>query len=165
MISRQDIGGVHIKYLYHCRRQLWLYSRGIRPEYLSDTVAYGSAVHDTTYPRYREIDLGAARLDHLDGQAWVHEVKSSRTSTPADAAQARHYCYRLDQLGVQVHGAILHHPATRRTHRLPYTDTEATQADADITTALEVITQPESPPKPGRSRCHRCSFHDYCWTD
>jgi hypothetical protein len=63
----EDVGGVHINYLDHCHRQLWLYLRGIRPEYLSATVALGEAVHDVSYPRATPVDLGAACLDHVDG--------------------------------------------------------------------------------------------------
>lgn len=87
MIDAEDVGGVHVKYLYHCRRQLWLYLRGIRPEHLSGTVQLGEAVHDTAYTRSTPVDLGAARLDFIDGQHWVHEVKSSSRPTSADQAQ------------------------------------------------------------------------------
>ncbi len=117
MIAADDVGGVHIKYLYHCRRQLWLYLRGIRPEHLSGTVQLGEAVHDTSYTRSTPVDLGAARLDFVDGRHWVHEVKSSSQPSPADQAQGRHYCYRLRLIGVDAQGAILHYPKTRRTHR------------------------------------------------
>lgn len=41
-------GGVHVKYLHHCQRQLWLFSRGVRPEHLSPLVQLGEAVHDTS---------------------------------------------------------------------------------------------------------------------
>lgn len=165
MISRDDVGGVHIKYLYHCRRQLWLYLRGIRPEHLSTTVQLGEAVHDTTYPRHGPVDLGAARLDFVDGQRWVHEVKSSPRPTDADRAQAYHYCHQLNRLGIEAQGAILHYPATRRTQRLPYTPEAAAQAETDIADVLAVAAAPASPDRLPRSRCRGCSFTDYCWTD
>ncbi len=136
MISEDDIGGVHIKYLYHCRRQLWLYSRGIRPEHLNATVQLGEAVHATTYTRSTPVDLGAARLDFLDGQYWVHEVKSSSHPSDADQAQGRHYCHQLHRLGIDARGAVLHYPKTRRTHRFPYTPDVALQAQSDIAEAL-----------------------------
>ena len=91
MISAHDVGGVHVKYLYHCPRQLWLFARGLRPERISSLVELGEAVHDTTYTRQSPVDLGAARIDFIDGQTWVHEVKSSSRSTEADRAQAIHY--------------------------------------------------------------------------
>lgn len=160
----EDIGGVHIKYLYHCHRQVWLFARGIRPEHLSQAVRRGEAVHETSYSRFHEVDLGAARIDHLDGDAWVHEIKSSRKPTPADQAQAIHYCYQLDRIGVPVRGAILHYPATRRTIRLPYTEAEAAQAQHDIQDVIEILQRATAPPRLERPRCAGCSYTDYCWT-
>ncbi|WP_214104951.1 CRISPR-associated protein Cas4 [Acrocarpospora catenulata] len=165
MISADDVGGVHIKYLYHCRRQLWLYARGIRPEQLSVSVQLGEAVHETSYTRSSPIDLGAARLDHLDGAAWVHEVKSSSRPSRADEAQAMHYCYRLINVGVAAQGGILHYPKTRRTRRLPYTEQAAEQARADIAEVLAVLAAPDSPPRLARSACRGCSYADYCWNE
>lgn len=165
MIAADDIGGVHIKYLYHCPRQLWLYSRGMRPEHLSDAVRLGEAVHDTSYKRARPVDLGAARLDDLDGDLWVHETKSSARSSPADEAQAIHYCHRLRTLGVPVKGAVLHYPRVRRTRRLPYNPEWQMRAENDIADALRTISLPASPERLPRNRCKGCSYFDYCWSD
>lgn len=165
MIGPDDVGGVHVKYLYHCPRQLWLYARGIRPERLSATVALGEAVHDISYPRSSPVDLGAAVLDHVDGQYWVHEVKSSAKPSEADRAQVVHYCHRLRQLGVDTHGGILHYPKTRRTTRIRYDAAAATQALADIDAVLAVARAESSPPRPSRSACRGCAYLDYCWTD
>ncbi|MEU8804085.1 CRISPR-associated protein Cas4 [Spirillospora sp. NPDC048819] len=165
MIDAEDVGGVHIKYLYHCRRQLWLYLRGVRPEHLSGLVQLGEVVHETSFTRSNPIDLGAAKLDFIDGQRWVHEVKSSTRMTPADEAQGRHYCLRLEQIGIDARGAILHYPKTRRTHRYPYTPDAARQAQADIAAVLAVAAAPVSPDRLARSACRGCSFTDYCWTE
>ncbi|MFC7216887.1 CRISPR-associated protein Cas4 [Streptomyces polyrhachis] len=165
MIEEHDVGGVHIKYLYHCPRQLWLYARGIRPEHLSASVQLGEAVHDTSYTRRSPIDLGAAKLDFFDGRRWVHEVKSSSAPAPADEAQGRHYCYRLRLLGVEAEGAILHYPKIRRTRRYPFTPEAAIQAEADIAAVLAVVHAPVSPERLPRTGCRGCSFTDYCWTE
>jgi hypothetical protein len=50
----EDVGGVHIRYLHHCHRQLWLYLRGIRPEHLSATVARGAVLHYPKTPTHQE---------------------------------------------------------------------------------------------------------------
>ncbi|MEV4183906.1 CRISPR-associated protein Cas4 [Streptosporangium canum] len=165
MIGADDVGGVHVKYLYHCRRQLWLYARGIRPEYLSTTVQLGEAVHETSYTRSSPVDLGAAKLDDFDGAAWVHEVKSSSKPSRADEAQAMHYCYRLHAVGVAAQGGILHYPKTRRTKRLPYTAQAAERAEADITEVLDVVSVGVSPPLLPRPACRGCSYTDYCWNE
>lgn len=164
-MGAEDVGGVHIKYLHHCRRQLWLYVRGIRPEHLSATVQLGEAVHETSYTRSSPVDLGAAKLDHLDGAAWVHEVKSSSRPSRADEAQAMHYCYRLHSVGVAAQGGILHYPKTRRTRRLPYTSQAAAQAETDIAEVLDVVSSAVSPPLLARSACRGCSYLDYCWNE
>lgn len=163
MIAADDIGGVHIKYLYHCRRQLWLYGRGFRPESASDRVQLGEAVDDISFPRKSPVDLGAARLDFVDGQNWVHEVKSSARVTDADIAQVLHYCLRLKHAGVDARGGILHYPKTRRTHRITYSDAEDARARADITEALAILVQTQSPPRLDRPACRGCSYFDYCW--
>lgn len=165
MINTEDVGGVHIKYLYHCRRQLWLYLRGIRPEHLNATVQLGEAVHDTSYTRNTPVDLGAARLDFIDGAHWVHEVKSSPQPSPADQAQGRHYCHRLRRIGIHAQGAVLHYPKTRRTQHFPYTPQAEAQAEMDIAEVLDVATAPASPDRLARSACRGCSFTDYCWTE
>jgi CRISPR-associated exonuclease Cas4 len=164
-MEAEDVGGVHIKYLHHCRRQLWLYARGVRPEHLNAAVQLGEAVHDTSYRRSSPIDLGAARLDHVDGQHWVHEVKSSSGPTKADEAQAIHYCYRLHGVGVPAEGAVLHYPKTRRTKRVWYGQREARQAEADVVEAVAIAELSSSPPRLSRTACRGCSFADYCWTD
>lgn len=163
MITADDIGGVHIKYLYHCRRQLWLYGRGYRPERYDELVQFGEAVNDTSYSRRSPVDLGAARLDFIDGQHFVHEVKSSGRMTDADEAQLRHYCLRLREIGVDAQGGVLHYPKTRRICRVAFGGVEEAQARSDIGEALNVLATPESPPRLTRSRCRGCSFTDYCW--
>lgn len=165
MIRPGDVGGVHIKYLYHCPRQLWLYARGVRPEHLNASVQLGEAVHETSYPRSAPVDLGAARIDHVDGQAWVHEVKSSTRPTAADEAQAIHYCHRLRQIGVEARGAVLHYPKTRRTRRIIYASDQEARAVADILDAVRTATLATSPPRLSRADCTGCSYLDYCWTD
>jgi CRISPR-associated exonuclease Cas4 len=164
VISTEDVGGVHVKYLYHCPRQLWLYARGFRPEVTSATVQLGEAVHETSYRRAHPIDLGSARLDDLDGNLWVHEIKSSSRATAADEAQAVHYCYRLRQVGVHAQGAILHYPKTRRTQHMPYEPAWDERARADIASVLDTITSTTSPGKLTRSACRGCSYFDYCWS-
>lgn len=164
-MDRADVGGVHVKYLYHCRRQVWLYVRGIRPEHLSERVQLGEAVHETSYTRTAPVDLGAAKLDYLDGDLWVHEVKSSSRPTKADEAQARHYCLRLREVGVEAKGAVLHYPATRRTKRIPFDDPSAEQAASDVDAVLDAARSPDAPDRIARSRCVGCSFIDYCWSE
>jgi hypothetical protein len=93
-----ELGGVHIKYLLHCPRQLWLYEQG------SEQVAFGEAVDGTAYARRREVDLGAAKVDWVTTGAVVHETKSSHAPSEQHEAQVRHYCLLLERRGMNVRG-------------------------------------------------------------
>jgi CRISPR-associated exonuclease Cas4 len=160
-----ELGGVHIKYLRHCPRQLWLYTRGYRPEGGSDAVAFGEAVDDTTFSRRREIDLGAAKLDWVTTGAVVHETKSSRAPAEQHEAQVRHYCLLLERRGVNVRGGRLHYPLIRRTVEVAWDDAARSAATVADQEARTVIGLPAPPPRLARSRCRGCSFTDYCWGD
>lgn len=102
MSTPDALGGVHIKYLLHCPRQLWLYSRGYRPERRSADVTFGEAIDETTYTRRRDIDLDQAKIDWVTTGAIVHETKSSRRPSRQHEAQVRHYCLLLARRGVNV---------------------------------------------------------------
>ncbi|WP_052847356.1 CRISPR-associated protein Cas4 [Streptomyces avicenniae] len=159
------IGGVHVKYLVHCPRQLWLYARGYRPEGRSELVALGEFVDETTFTRRRDIDLGEARIDWVTTGAVVHETKSSRSPAPAHAAQVRHYCLLLERRGVAVRGGIVHYPLIRRTTDVPWDAAARAEAEATEAAALAVIAADAAPPRLARSACRGCSYRDYCWGD
>ncbi|QNA72133.1 Dna2/Cas4 domain-containing protein [Streptomyces sp. So13.3] len=159
------LGGVHIKYLRHCPRQLWLYARGYRPEHRSDLVAFGEVVADTTFTRRREIDLGEAKIDWVTAGAVVHETKSSRTPSPAHAAQVRHYCLLLERRGIAVRGGTVHYPLIRRTTDVPWDEAARAEAEDTEDEARAVIAAATAPPRLARAKCRGCSYLDYCWGD
>ncbi|MEV7089792.1 CRISPR-associated protein Cas4 [Streptomyces sp. NPDC093085] len=160
-----QLGGVHIKYLHHCPRQLWLYTRGYRAEQRSDLVAFGEVVDDTTFTRRRDIDLGEAKIDWITTGAVVHETKSSRAPSPAHAAQVRHYCLLLERRGVAVRGGTIHYPLIRRTTDVPWDSEARAEAEASEARARATIAADEPPPRLTRANCRGCSYLDYCWGD
>lgn len=165
MSEAPDIGGVHVKYLLHCPRQLWLYSRGYRPEAGNEQVAFGEAVDETTYPRRHDIDLGQAKIDWVEVGAIVHEVKSSRKPSEAHAAQVRHYCLLLARRGVTVRGGVVHYPLIRRTLQVDWDDQARQSAEQVESEAHQVIATPTIPERLSWPQCRGCSYLDYCWGD
>ncbi|CAJ64215.1 MULTISPECIES: CRISPR-associated protein Cas4 [Frankia] len=157
------VGGVHIKYLLHCPRQLWLYMRGYRPEGSSDLVSFGEIVDETTFTRRRDVDLGEAKIDWVTTGAVVHETKSSRAPSPAHEAQVRHYCLLLERRGINVRSGVVHYPLIRRTVTVAWDDDARRSALETETQARAVISAPAVPPRLERRRCRGCSYTDYCW--
>jgi CRISPR-associated exonuclease Cas4 len=158
-----DIGGVHIKYLLHCPRQLWLYSHGYRPEGHNDTVAFGETVDETTYRRHPDIDLGAAKIDWVTRGAVVHETKSSIEPSPQHDAQVLHYCLLLARHGVNVQGGVVHYPLTRRTTKIGWDAAARRAAETNEAQARQVIATDAAPPRQPRTHCRGCSYREYCW--
>jgi len=161
----ESVGGLHIKYLFHCPRQLWLYARGYRPEERSASVAFGESVDETTYTRRREIDLGEAKIDWVTTSAVVHETKSSRMPSPQHAAQVRHYCLLLERRGVHVRGGVVHYPLIRRTVEVTWDTAARAEAQATEQRARQIIAARDAPPRLTRALCRGCSYADYCWGD
>lgn len=165
MTTPSEIGGVHIKYLRHCPRQLWLYSRGYRPEAGSELVAFGEVVDETTYRRRHDIDLGQAKIDWVEVGAVVHETKSSRKPSEAHAAQVRHYCLLLARRGVTVRGGVVHYPLIRRTLQVDWDEQARQLAEQAEAEARQVIVTPTIPNRLPRPQCRGCAYLDYCWGD
>jgi CRISPR-associated exonuclease Cas4 len=163
--DENGLGGVHIKYLMHCPRQLWLYTRGYRPEQRSATVAFGEAVDDTTYTRRRDVDLGEAKIDWVTAGAIVHETKSSRQPSAQHEAQVRHYCLLLTRRGVNVRGGVVHYPLIRRKVEVPWDAAAQETAEETERQARSIIADPGIPARLTRSQCRGCSYVDYCWGD
>ncbi|MEV7755797.1 CRISPR-associated protein Cas4 [Streptomyces griseofuscus] len=161
----EPLGGVHIKYLCHCPRQLWLYMLGYRPESRNDRVAFGEVVAETSFTRRREVDLGEARIDWVTAGAIVHETKSSRAPSPDHAAQVRHYCLLLERRGINVRGGIVHYPIIRRTTEVTWDDNARAEAEDTEAQARTVIAAPTPPDRLSRGKCRGCSYLDYCWGD
>lgn len=160
---REDVGGVHAKYLAHCRRQLWMYLHGIRPESRSDLVAVGEFVADTTYPRKREIDLGAVRIDWMDEDGNPHEVKSSLRHNEQHDRQAELYLLRLEDIGMSPTHAVIHYPRTRRTRRVAWNPDARARAQQTVEAVLAVADLAVLPARLERYRCKGCAYTDLCW--
>jgi CRISPR-associated exonuclease Cas4 len=162
-VDPDELGGVHIKYLLHCPRQLWLYTHGYRPESRNETVAFGESVDDTTYSRHPDVDLGAAKIDWVTRGAVVHETKSSRAPSPQHEAQVLHYCLLLARRGVNVSGGVVHYPLIRRTTKVAWDAAARREAEATEERARQVIAAGAPEPRPPRANCRGCSYLDYCW--
>lgn len=160
-----EIGGVHIKYLVHCPRQLWLYSHGYRPEAGNEKVAFGEAVDETTYRRHAEVDLGAAKIDWVTRGAVIHETKSSRAPSSQHEAQILHYCLLLSRRGITVEGGVVHYPLIKRTTKITWDAAARRAAEATESRARQVMAADIPAPRLPRPQCRGCSYLDYCWAE
>src|SRR5689334_7854769 len=114
--------------LYHvCHRELWLHANEIRMEHISEVVADGKFIGDTTYQqratKYTQVELPGAKIDFYDAKnGVVHETKRSDKMEQAHVAQVKYYLYLLEQHGVAANYGILEYPKQRNTKRVDLTE-------------------------------------------
>ena len=58
--------GVKINYYYLCKRKLWLFSKGITMEHLSDRVLSGKVLHENAYSRQKSKEIVIDDIIKLD---------------------------------------------------------------------------------------------------
>ena len=71
--------GTQMNYYFICKRKLWLFSRGLEMEEMSDLVLLGKLLHERGYARRRkEVQVGRVKIDFVGSGCEIHEVKRSR---------------------------------------------------------------------------------------
>ena len=167
--SPNSYSASHLTYLLLCPRKLWLHHAGMRLEDNSAAVRTGKYLGERSYQRrparWRELDLGGAKVDHFDARLrLVREVKKSDKLEHVHVAQVRYYLWLLERRGVDGAAGVIEYPQQRRrTEVPPLTEDDRQQirtwlADIDV-----LVRQPTCPPAERKPYCRRCAFHDFCF--
>lgn len=168
----------HINYYHICQRKLWLFVNGINMEQTSDLVTEGKLIGETTYPnraaRYKEIELsaplpggaiGTAKIDFYDAtDKVVHEVKKSNSREEAHQWQVRFYLYLLGLNGIEGATGLLEYPKLRQTDEVYLTLPDKLYLEEQIKNILNLLLEPDCPPKLKKSKCKNCAYFDFCWS-
>ena len=157
--------GKEIYYLHICRRKLWLFNHGIRPEMENDHVRIGMLIQQTSFSREKkEIPIGEIGVldwaDFKDGI--IHETKKGRTCSSADRAQVAYYMWFLIANGVAVREAQIHYPAVRKTDRVVWSDEIAKSVQKDLEECRRVCQMETPPSVPSFSICRDCAYQEIC---
>ncbi|GBD37084.1 hypothetical protein HRbin36_02214 [bacterium HR36] len=158
--------GIKVNYYVVCPRKLWLYSHDIRLEHSSERVALGRFLHERAYrhqPRRELLIDNLIKIDLLEAEGKVLEVKYSRRLKEAARLQVLYYLYYLKRLGATGLTGELRFPKERRCE--PVTLTE--QGEREVETALREIQRIEQLPAPPHVNfmpiCRRCAYAELCW--
>lgn len=158
--------GIKVNYYVVCPRKLWLYSHDIRMEQESDRVALGRLLHERAYgekPRRELLIDNLIKVDLLESEGKVLEVKYSQRMKEAARRQVLYYLYYLKRLGVAGLTGELRFPKERRRESVALTE----DAEREVETTLWEIRQVERLPEPPRVEfmpiCRRCAYLELCW--
>ncbi len=158
--------GIKVNYYVVCPRKLWLYSHDIRMEQTSDRVALGRLLHERAYreqPRRELLIDNLIKVDLIEGQDKLLEVKYSRRMKEAARLQILYYLYYLKRLGVTGLTGELRFPKERRREIVELTE----ESEREVEAALRAIRQIEQLPAPPEVEfmpiCKSCSYCELCW--
>ena len=165
--NQPHITGTAINYLYICERKLWFFQNHLEMEHTSEYVDLGQLLHEGTYPREKRREWlidGMVRIDFVDKDGILHDIKSGPAMETAHVMQLCYYLYLLKQKGVSGRKGVINYPRQRRT-----TEVELTaDRERELETAIEQVTQIAALPTPPHADylkiCKSCSYQELCWS-
>lgn len=162
--------GTHINYYHLCHRKLWLFAHGIRMEHTSDLVSEGRFIHETSYQqrsdKYTELELEGIKIDYFDPvNKVIHETKKSGSHETAHKWQLKYYIYVLKNHGMDGVTGILEYPKQRETEKVELLPEDEEILEKTIHEIKQLIGSETCPPRIKKSKCRKCSYFDFCWTD
>lgn len=165
--NQPHITGTAINYLYICERKLWFFQNHLEMEHTSEYIALGQLLHEDTYPREKRREWlidGMVRIDFVDKDGILHDIKSGPAMETAHVMQLCYYLYLLKQKGITERKGVINYPRQRRT-----TEVELTaDRERELETAIEQVTQIAALPTPPHADymkiCKSCSYQELCWS-
>lgn len=158
------IQGVKVNYYFICKRKLWLYSKGITMEHLSDRVLSGKVLHETAYSRQKSREIlidDILKVDIIDGD-FIREIKLTSRMANSDKMQLLYYLYYLRKKGIEKKG-ILNYVKEKKQEFIELTE----EGEAEIEKALveiKRICNMEKPPLlEKKTICKKCSYYEFCY--
>ena len=165
--NQPHITGTAINYLYICERKLWFFQNHLEMEHTSEYIALGQLLHEDTYPREKRREWlidGRVRIDFVDKDGILHDIKSGPAMETAHVMQLCYYLYLLKQKGVTERKGVINYPRQRRTTEVELTADRA----RELETAIEQVTQIAALPTPPHADymkiCKACSYQELCWS-
>ncbi len=159
------ITGTEILYLHLCRRKLWLFHHGIRPENENVNVQIGRLVGESTFKRAKkELKLGNigvvdwAELQH----GVIHETKKGKAPMGAEIAQVRYYLWWMRRHDMNVDRCIIHYPKHKKTKEVVWQDAMRIDVEEDLRRARRIVSQPRPPAFERLPWCRGCAYQEFC---
>jgi CRISPR-associated exonuclease Cas4 len=159
------ITGVEVNYLLVCRRKLWFFTHGITMEHNSIKVEIGKEIHDTSLESKRSEMLidNTIRLDYIDKELAIHEIKKSKAMDEASRYQILYYIYYLRNKGVDCKKGVIHYPETRKTETIEYNNEYEKKIEEIVMQVNEVKKLPTPPKEEKSKKCKSCSYYELCF--
>lgn len=156
--------GTQINYYFVCKRKLWFFSHGMEAEHDSDLVLLGKLLHQRSYQRkLKEVEVGRIKIDFIESNKEVHEIKRSRKIENAHIFQLLYYLYFLKKnSGIQTKG-VLNYPLLRRNVDVELTPEKEKELENILADIGRTIAQEKPPEAKWLNYCKSCAYRELCW--
>ncbi|MFW5700358.1 MAG: CRISPR-associated protein Cas4 [Cyclobacteriaceae bacterium] len=157
--------GTIINYYFVCKRELWLFSRGLQCEDKSDLVTLGRLLHEDSYKKSRkEFQFGSIKVDWIDMKSKIiHETKKSNKAEEAHRWQLKYYLYFLKQNGIGEFKGELNYPKLNKKEKVTLAPGDDAKIEMIIDNIDRVTSSPEPPPVINAKICRSCSYMELCY--
>ena len=148
-LIQSHITGTTINYLYVCPRKLWFFQNHIEMEHTSDLVSMGQLLHEESYSREKRKERlidDLIRIDFVDKDGILHDVKSGKAMEKAHEMQILYYLYLLKQKGAPNRKGVINYPRQRRTVEVELTPEKEREVEEAIQ-GVEQISNLPTPPE------------------
>lgn len=160
------INGVLISYFVKCKRETWLFSKGLGLEKESQLVQLGRLVSESTYKRQEhEINLdNKIVLDWYDKKnRIIHEVKKSPALEYSHIWQVKYYIFYLEQKGIHGVKGIINYPLHKKMTYVSFEESDKETLSQLFQEIKALLNQPKPPPPERKPFCKACSYYELCW--
>ncbi|MEM5797607.1 MAG: CRISPR-associated protein Cas4 [Candidatus Aenigmatarchaeota archaeon] len=169
MITKEALfTGTQINYYIVCPTKLWLFSHFATMEQISDLVALGQLLQETSFQQAKKdliIDQRIA-VDFIrkGDKLIIHEIKKSSKLEKSHIAQLLYYLYYLKhEKRIENAEGIINYPLKRKIVEVKLTPEKELELQNIFQKIKEIISLPQ-PPKPEKKKyCRKCSYFELCW--
>jgi CRISPR-associated exonuclease Cas4 len=157
-----------INYYHICHRKMWLHANEIKFEQVSNTVAEGKLLGETSYQqrpaKWTELAIDSIKIDFYDArEGVVHEVKKSDKHKDASVAQVKYYLWVLERNGMKASHGLLEFPKQRETLRVELGDKDRKDIPKWETEIQRIVDGERCPDVINKPFCKQCAFYEFCY--
>lgn len=139
-------------------------------EHNSDLVSLGKLLHERSYAqrsdRYKEVSIDGIKIDYFDAKSnTIHEIKRSNKRSEAHYLQLKYYIYVLAKNGIEGVLGILEYPLLRIKEEVVLSSIDIEEIKVIENKILAIIGDEKCPNKIQESRCKKCSYYDFCYSN
>lgn len=160
------ITGVHINYLYVCRRKLWLFTNNINMEHNSENVDIGNLYDERTFSRkVKGQSVDGIKVDFCEkSKKLVNEIKKSSSFSAAHEKQLKFYLLVLKSRGLEARGTV-HFIEEHRSKEVELRYEDEQSLEKDISEIRKIINEEKAEKAVYKKYCKSCSYYDLCFVE